>query len=129
MACRSLVSGALPERRESHTSHAIIAVMGKATDSIIDRGSSGLALKTLAGLIVVHHSSSPEDVEPAKSPWETTPSPKSTDMTAFTSFHLNGFFVHPSARRVGLGQRLIQVALQHVRVLPRRMACDTPKSV
>lgn len=93
----------------------IIAVMGKATDADIDRGSLSLASKTWAGVIVVHHRSSMEDVGPARSPWETTSCQTSASASTRTSYHLNGFFVHPSARRIGLGQRLIQMALQHVR--------------
>ncbi|KAI4122390.1 MAG: hypothetical protein LQ347_006515 [Umbilicaria vellea] len=103
------------QRLENPYAQHIIAVMGKATDSESNRDSLGLALKSWAGMIVVHHRSSSEDIEPARSPWESTPSPKSMNMTGSTSFHLNGFSVHPSARRVGLGQRLIQAALQYTR--------------
>ena len=98
------------QRLENPRAQHIVAVPGTAGHYDTDKG---LASKPWKGMIVVLHRSNTADVEPATSPWETA-SPQ-TSMTSATSYHLNAFFVHPSVRRVGLGQRLVQAALRHTR--------------
>ncbi|KAA6410835.1 MAG: gnat family [Lasallia pustulata] len=98
------------QRLEDPRAQHIVAVLGTARDYDMD---SGRASEPWKGMIVVLHRSSTADVEPATSPWETASS--QTSMISAASYHLNGFFVHPSARRVGLGQRLVQAALRHTR--------------
>ena len=98
------------QRLQNLKAKHIIAVLGKAGDVEID---SGLGSKAWVGMIVVHQRSGTEDVEPGKSPWEARDSQIST--LPSTSYHLNGFFVHPSVRRMGLGKQLILAALQYAK--------------
>ena len=45
---------------------------------------------------------------------------ENTRETGYSHFHLNGMFVHPSARRLGLGVRLIKAALENARIIAAR---------
>lgn len=84
------------QRLENPRARHLVAVRGNAGDL---HTNTCLASKTWVGMIVVLHRSSTEDVEPARSPWE--PAPSQTITPSSTSYHLNGFFVHPSRTAPG----------------------------
>ena len=75
------------------------------------------------GLIVVLEKISSEIPSVTTSPWSSatqerpsSASPRSTDTAVDPVwYHLNGLFVHPRARRHGLGKTLIHAALEHIR--------------
>ena len=84
---------------------------------------SALGDEEWVGLIVVHRKRAEEDAAASKSPW-TNPSDHA-DVNTFTNlpgidpgsrwYQLNAMFVHPSARRQGLGKMLIEAGLAWIR--------------
>ena len=87
-------------------------------------GASVLGIGNWVGLIVVLEKTRSETPIVTTSPWSSAipqerplmASPGYTDMVLDgVWYHLNGLFVHPRARRHGLGKALIHAALEHIK--------------
>ena len=90
------------------------------------------------GLIVVLEKPSREIPRVTTSPWNSaipqerpsSASPRSTDAVLDgVWYHLNGLFVHPGARRHGLGKALIYAALEHIKTSIEKQDRRTTKVV
>ena len=74
-------------------------------------------------MIVVHEKQTSEFVGPSVSPWTSTlpqdPGALEKEDDSYPSlfYQLNGIFVRPEARRIGLGKKLIYEALAYIQGL------------